>query len=66
MRSTAKNFLVVDLIFFWQTPRRRLLYNFDRPEVAKLRGSGGRDPREKSEAVEENYDTGVFEEPGRR
>lgn len=54
MRSTAKNFLVVDLFFFWQTPRRRLLYNFDRPEVAKLRGSGGRDPREKSEAVEEN------------
>lgn len=35
-----------------------------RPEVAKLRGSSGGDPREKSEAAKENYDTRVFKEPG--
>ena len=39
---------------------------FDRPEVAKLRGSSGGDPREKSEAVKERYDTGIFKEPWRR
>nr|DAT93233.1 MAG TPA: hypothetical protein [Caudoviricetes sp.] len=31
-----------------------VLSNLDRPEVAKLRGSSGRDPREQSEAVKEN------------
>nr|DAI43813.1 MAG TPA: hypothetical protein [Caudoviricetes sp.] len=34
--------------------------NFDRPEVAKLRGHSGGDPREKSEVIKEQYETRFF------
>ena len=34
---------------FKQTPAQAA--NFDRPDVAKLRGHSGRDPREKSEVA---------------
>jgi hypothetical protein len=37
---------------------------FDRPEVAKLRGLSGSDPREKSEEIGDRYEERISEEPG--
>lgn len=42
-----------DFGFEWPAKHCGFYTTFDRPDVAKLRGSSGGDPREKSEAVKE-------------